>query len=232
MNLFFQPQVSDNIHYLDPEESRHCVKVLRKKRGDIIDITDGKGFFYKAIIEEDNPKRCAFSVDRVIQEPLRRFRVHIALAPTKSIDRTEWFVEKATEIGVDEITFIYCKHSERVHLKLERMQKVAISAMKQSLKASLPLLNELVPFQTFVHKHHSDQKFIAYVDQTNPVHLMHTAKARQNSCILIGPEGDFSIEEIESAVNQGFEKVSLGKSRLRTETAALVSCHILNLINL
>lgn len=232
MNLFYQPHIRENVDYLDPGESQHCVKVLRKKRGDLIDITDGKGFFYKAVIAVDDPRRCVFRIENQIPEHIPGFQIHIAIAPTKNIDRTEWFVEKAVEIGVHRITFIECRHSERTHLKSERMQKVAVSAMKQSLKASLPLLSELISFEKFVKHATDDEKFIACIDETDPPHLMRIAKPGRNTCILIGPEGDFSTDELANAVHAGYRKVSLGKSRLRTETAGLAACHIINLINL
>lgn len=230
--LFYQPQISDNIHHLDPEESRHCIKVLRRKRGDEINITDGKGYFYTATIKDDNPHQCSFSITGKSQETARPFNIHIAVAPTKNIDRMEWFVEKAVEFGIDRITFLECRHSERVSLKIERMQRVAISAMKQSLKANLPVLEALKPFNEFILRPEQAEKFICFIDDTNPPHLLHAATAGKHACVLIGPEGDFSAQELDLALRQGYRKVSLGKSRLRTETAALAACHIINLLNL
>lgn len=230
--LFYQPEIPENINYLDPEESRHCIKVLRRKRGDVIDVTDGKGSFYTAIIEDDNPRQCTFRVTEKREESVRSFHLHMAVAPTKNIDRIEWFVEKAVEIGVDRITFLECRHSERVSLKMERIHKVAISAMKQSLKATLPSLDALTPFNDFVTRQLQADKFICYIDDTAPPHLLHAAAPKKDVCILIGPEGDFSKEELELAIHEEYHKVSLGKSRLRTETAALAACHIINLLNL
>jgi 16S rRNA (uracil1498-N3)-methyltransferase len=232
VNLFYQPLISENIHYLDPEESKHCTKVLRKKSGDHIDVTDGKGFFYKASIIDPNPTKCAFHIEQTIPEAPRNFHLHVAISPTKNPDRTEWFVEKAVEIGIDEITFVDCEHTERARIKPERIIKIAVSAMKQSLKALLPVIHELTPVDEFLTTHNSTEKFIAFVDEHNPLHLMHAATSGKRSIILIGPEGDFSSRELTLAINAGYRKVSLGQSRLRTETAGVAACHIINLINL
>jgi 16S rRNA (uracil1498-N3)-methyltransferase len=233
VNLFYQPLIAENVHYLDPEESKHCTRVLRKKTGDLIDIADGKGVFYKASITDANPAKCTFRIEQVSPEPPRNFHLHIALSPTKNPDRTEWFVEKAVEIGVDEITFIDCEHTERTRMKSDRVHKIAISAMKQSLKASLPVIHGLTPFSTFIsNPKNSAEKFIAFVDEHNPLHLNHVASPGKQSIVLIGPEGDFSNTELTLSANAGYQKVSLGKSRLRTETAGVVACHIINLINL
>lgn len=232
MNLFYQPLINENIHYLDPEESKHCTKVLRKKSGDLIDITDGKGFFYKASIIDPDPTKCTFHIEQTTPEPSRNFHLHIAISPTKNPDRTEWFVEKAIEIGIDEITFVDCEHTERARIKPERIIKIAVSAMKQSLKASFPAIHELTPFDEFLTNNNSTEKFIAFVDEHNPLHLMQVASSGKRSMILIGPEGDFSGRELSLAINAGYQKVSLGQSRLRTETAGLAACHIINLINL
>ena len=147
MNLFYQPQLAQGILHLDADESRHVVKVLRKKKGDRITITDGKGFFYEAVIDNPDPRQCTFVINNKIQEPPKNFTIHIAISPTKNADRIEWFVEKAVEFGIDEITLLECDHTERQHIKIDRLEKMAISAMKQSLKAKLPFIHSLTSFR-------------------------------------------------------------------------------------
>lgn len=231
MNLFYQPLTSEGVHYLDEEESRHCIKVLRKRNGDAIRITDGKGNFYESRIKDDSPRRCSFTIIEQIPAPPRPCFIQIAVSPTKNSDRIEWFVEKAVELGIDKITLMACDHTERSFIKTERLFKVAISAMKQSLKARLPLIEPLTPIREIISNNSANQKYIAFVDSANPVLLKNIARSSDRYLILIGPEGDFSPEEMALAVEHGFAKVSLGESRLRTETAALAACHILNLIN-
>lgn len=223
--------IPEGVLHLDAEESRHCVKVLRNKTGDTIRVTDGKGFFYTVVITSPGMNRCSFEIRETIAEEKRNYRIHIAISPTKNADRIEWFVEKAVEFGIDEITLIDCEHTERSYLKTERLEKVAISAMKQSLKASIPLIRGLQKLPVVVSESTSSSKFIAYVDPTNPGHLKDRARAASDYLVLIGPEGDFSTHELDLALAHGFEKVSLGRSRLRTETAGLAACQILNLIN-
>jgi 16S rRNA (uracil1498-N3)-methyltransferase len=227
MQLFYQPGAA---HVLDEEESRHCVKVLRKQKGDIIQIVDGKGNFYEARIEDDHPKRCAYSVQHTTHVPPRPFSIHIAIAPTKSIDRLEWFVEKSVEIGVEKITPIWCQNSERTRLRTDRLERKAISAMKQSEKAWLPSIAEAQDFKQFIGSMKEKEAFIAHQHE-DAAHLTHTAKPGFSCCVLIGPEGDFTDEEMAMATQAGVQMVGLGPSRLRTETAALVACTILNMIN-
>lgn len=230
MQLFFQPDLSENHCWLTEDESKHCVKVLRKREGEVIAVTDGNGFFYDCIITKANIQRCEFEIQEKRAEAKKSFRIHLAIAPTKNPDRLEWLIEKATELGIDEITLIDCDHSERSFIKAERLLKVAISAMKQSQKASLPIINPLNSFSSIL-ENTADQKFIAYVDYSNPKHLLHEAIKKRSYLICIGPEGDFSKEELESAMSKGFVKVSLGDSRLRTETAGIAACCLLNAIN-
>jgi 16S rRNA (uracil1498-N3)-methyltransferase len=231
VNLFYQPHIVDGIHHLDVEESRHCIKVLRRKVGDAIFITDGKGFFYDAIIKTASEKECAFEISKTTPAANRPFFIHVAISPTKNNERIEWFVEKAVEIGIDQISLIECDHTERAFLKGERLRKVAVSAMKQSLKATLPQIDDVISFDKFIPTVREQQRFIAFVDAENPLHL-HTAATQHNTyCVLIGPEGDFSQQELAQSFAAGFQKVSLGQSRLRTETAGLAACHILNLVN-
>lgn len=232
MQLFYEPNVSGDQFILNDEEARHCIKVLRKKQGDSITVIDGKGTFITAQILDANPKKCLLKVLETKQEDAKDFYIHIAIAPTKNIDRIEWFVEKAVEIGIDEISFINCQNSERRQIKMDRIEKKAISAMKQSIKASLPKLNEIQPFKEFVKTEMVMDKYIGFVDMDNPNLLSKTVEKSAAYLMLIGPEGDFSDEEVELAINKGFKKISLGKSRLRTETAGIATCCILNMINL
>ena len=231
MNLFFEPGINQGVRFLDEAESFHAVKVLRRKRGDHIRITDGKGSFYDAVITNADTRRCTFDIVEQHEEPAPGYAIHIAISPTKNADRIEWFVEKAVEIGVTEISLIDCDHTERRHQKTDRLEKVTLSAMKQSLKARLPVVNPLRPLRDFMSTVTADQKFIAYVDNDNQELLKNVITPRSAYVVLIGPEGDFSKEELTLAEQNGFQKVSLGPSRLRTETAGIVACHILNLAN-
>jgi 16S rRNA (uracil1498-N3)-methyltransferase len=230
--LFYQPGIREGLTFLDPDESRHCVKVLRKRPGDTITLTDGAGFFYEVVITRADPTKCSFDIRNKYESAGKDYFIHVAISPTKNADRMEWFVEKATEFGIDKISLVECQNSERTFIRSERLTKVAISAMKQSIKAALPAItHELVPFQDIVASCQENEKCIAYVDADNNLHLKDAVKRGTSYCILIGPEGDFSPEELRSATKHGFKKVSLGHSRLRTETAGMAACHILNLIN-
>jgi 16S rRNA (uracil1498-N3)-methyltransferase len=233
MQLFYTPDIDSDEYTLSKDESRHCVQVLRKKLGDTIHLIDGKGGFYKASLIIDNPKSCTLKIESVNRNFGKSdVHVHIAIAPTKKNERFEWFLEKATEIGINEITPIICEHSERKVIKLERMNKILIAAMKQSQRAYLPKLNEPISFESFVTDKNNSECFIAHCKHEDEKKYLKSALNKgANSLILIGPEGDFSSKEIELATKQGFSTVSLGESRLRTETAAIVSCHTINLIN-
>lgn len=232
MQLFYVPDISGAEVFLDETESKHAVKVLRLLVGDEIQIIDGKGNFYEAEISEANPKKCRLSILEVKREfGKRNFRVHIAIAPTKNIDRFEWFLEKCTEIGIDEITPLLCDHSERKNIKPDRLEKILVSAIKQSLKAYLPKLNDLTPFKELVLSSENKSKYIAHCYDNEKNHLIHESLQNKDVLILIGPEGDFSHDEVEFALKNGFKEISLGESRLRTETAGIVACHIINLSN-
>lgn len=233
MNLFYAPDSDDNWVELPPEEARHCIQVLRHRVGDTINWVDGKGTLLSGRIIEASKRVCKLEVTQRLADYGRRpFRLHLAVAPTKQIDRVEWLLEKATEIGVDEISLLRCAHSERKQVRLDRLEKILVAAMKQSLKAYLPKLNDLLPFPEFMANACSDtSNFIAYVDTDQTVHLKDHCQAGKDICILIGPEGDFHTEEVAQALEQGFRQVSLGPSRLRTETAGIVACTIANLAN-
>lgn len=231
MHLFYTPDIVVKKE-LPEEEAAHCVRVLRLSQGDEILLTDGFGCFYKAEITNISGKRCLFEVKECVpQAPLWTGHLHIAMAPTKNMDRTEWFAEKATEIGLDELTFLNCRFSERKVIKTERIEKILVSAMKQSLKARKPILNEMTDFDRFISYERKGQKFIAHCCEGEKPLLKNVLNPGEDALVLIGPEGDFSREEVEKAIAFGFRSVSLGKSRLRTETAALAACHILNLTN-
>ena len=229
MWLFYCPDIKTDME-LPQEEAGHCLRVLRMKEGDRLRITDGKGSFYNAVISAAQGKRCMVHIEsEEHQEPLWKGHLHIAMAPTKLMDRNEWFVEKAVEIGVDEITFIKTEHSERDVIKMERIEKIAVSAMKQSQKATLPVLNGMTPLRSFVERGFNGSKFIAHCEPGDKTLLQDAVIPGQDALVLIGPEGDFSPAEIEMALKEGFKPISLGPSRLRTETAALVAVHIMNL---
>jgi len=232
MHIFYTPDLLGNTYLLDESESKHCARVLRLQQGDEIILVDGKGGLFTAEITDSNPKRCAVKVIKSdLNVGVKDYHIHIAIAPTKNIERIEWFLEKATEVGIDQITPLNCRFSERKEIKNDRLEKVMISAMKQSLKARLPILNQLTKFKDFIAQPFNGQKFIAHCDDQHRDLLKKMIAPNQNYLILIGPEGDFSAEEIEQAIKAGFHPVSLGNSRLRTETAGLVACHTLNLMN-
>jgi len=232
MHLFYTPDLKDNIYSLNETESKHCIRVLRLNIDDQIQLIDGKGGFYTAKIIDPNPKKCSVEIIEKKQEfGKRNHYLHIAIAPTKNIDRFEWFLEKATEIGIDEITPIICEHSERKIIKPERLEKVIISAVKQSIKAYKPILNDLTSYSDFLRQNETKSKFIAHCEDNNKVFLKEAYKIKDNATILIGPEGDFSPHEIEQAIKNNYKEISLGESRLRTETAGVVACHTINLLN-
>lgn len=228
MHLFYQDQLPE-IKYLDLDESKHCIKVLRRQVGDEINLIDGKGTFYKAKITEAHQKKCAFEIIETTIEETPSYHRHLAIAPTKNMDKMEWLVEKATEMGIDEISFFQSFHSERKIIKIDRLEKKVISAMKQSLKAKKPVLNEIITFEKLLESSKAETQLIAYVDFENKVHMKNELNNQKNTLVIIGPEGDFTPDEVNLALTKGFKKVSLGNSRLRTETAALAAVHLMNL---
>lgn len=230
MQLFFDPQIDQTL-ILHEEEARHAIKVLRHRIGDHLFVTNGKGFCYKVEILSDKISLCSIKIIETLTEEFTRdFNVHIAIAPTKNNDRIEWFVEKAIEMGVDKITFLDTDHLEKKHFKTDRIHRVAISALKQSLKFTLPEISEIIDFDVFIKSENATQKFIAHLDE-NRKELISEINTKKSYCILIGPEGDFSKNEINSALEKGFIPVSLGNYRLRTETAGMVACHTFHLKN-
>lgn len=231
MTLFYCPDIAKT-HILSEEESQHAVKVLRLQAGEEIIVVDGTGGFYNARITNPHHKRCEFEITGTIAEyGKKKYRLHIAIAPTKNMDRLEWFVEKATEIGIDEITPVICRFSERKQVKGERLEKIIVSAAKQSVKAYFPKLNSQCNFSEFIEKYAASQKLIAHCYEGEKPLLKNAAKVNEEIIILIGPEGDFSREEVELAALNGYVAISLGESRLRTETAGVAACHTVALIN-
>lgn len=234
MQLFYTPDISGNLYTFSIEESRHAVQVLRLGSGDTVHLVDGRGGLYRALITDASPKSCSVEVVDCQQDYGKRsYGLWMAVAPTKNIDRFEWFMEKATEIGLDRISAILCDRSERKIVKCERSQKVVLSAVKQSLKAFVPQVDELVKFDDFLSNDFGDyQKFIAHCDSNfERVEFSHVVDSGSDVLVMIGAEGDFSPSEIERAYAKGFKGVSLGTSRLRTETAALMATAIVAIKN-
>ncbi len=235
MNLFYHPDILENDTEIvfDKEESRHIGKVLRKQTGDVLFTTNGNGFLFEVKLTSVTPKMSIASILNKNKEKQFPYKLHLAVAPTKLNDRYEWFLEKATEIGVSEITPILCDHSERKVIKPERYERILQSAMKQSLKMYLPKLNEAISFAAFIEKQQNFRglRCIAHCEETKKQSLKDLIKPKQDILICIGPEGDFSTSEIQLALTKAFEPVSLGNSRLRTETAAIVACHSVAFVN-
>lgn len=231
LNWFYHPGITEGDCHLFGDEFRHGIKVLRKTVGDELNLIDGKGTYYTGVIREIQKDNCRFDILKTWKEPAKEYSIHIALAPTKNQERLEWFVEKSIEMGIDAISFIKCQHAERSKVKQERIDRIAISALKQSGRATLPIISPVIDFKAFIEADSSSDKFIAYVDQGNPNHLFKLAKQNKTYTVLIGPEGDFAKEELDIAIEKGYRKISLGNNRLRTETAALAACHTLTLLN-
>ena len=233
MHIFFCPDIQSDRYTLSEEESKHCSKVLRLKKNDEIYLVDGKGGYYKATITTIETKKTEVKIHDTERNYMKRdYRFRIAMAPTKNIDRFEWFIEKATEIGIDEITPLLCEHSERKIIKPERLNKVIISAMKQSGQAFLPKLNDLTKFTDFISSNNETEKYIAHCYGSEKINLRDENPKGKDVLILIGPEGDFSLQEVEEAMSKGFKPLSLGSTRLRTETAGVVACCSISLLNL
>ncbi len=233
MQLFYNPTIDEHqaSFVFDKEESKHIIKVLRKKEGDTLHVTNGLGFLFTTQITIASDHKCTVKIIASEKQDAAKFKLHLAVAPTKMNERYEWFLEKATEIGIHQITPIICDHSERKVVKTERFHKIIETAMKQSLHCYLPKLNDPMTFQEFLKIEKSGQLFVAHCEQTDKKSLKSELKPNEDVLILIGPEGDFSVKEIQLAVANNFIPVSLGTTRLRTETAAIVACHSAVLIN-
>jgi 16S rRNA (uracil1498-N3)-methyltransferase len=234
MQLFYTPDIDPSLpqYFLSEEESKHAVRVLRLVVGDEVTLIDGKGGLYKAEIRDAHPKRTILQINSVTTGfNKRNHYLHIAIAPTKNLDRVEWFLEKATEIGIDEITLIICQRSERKEAKAERLDKIITSAIKQSIKAYHPVLNAPVALSQFLKHPFNGQKFIAHCDEGEKISLAQSIEKQSRYLILIGPEGDFTPAEVDAALQNGYKAITLGESRLRTETAALEACFEVNFLN-
>lgn len=235
MNLFYLPDIKRHSVELDEPESKHAVRVLRLRKGDQVQIVDGMGGWYEAVIEEDHPKRCRLLVTSHIADyqPLP-YHLHMAVSPTKSMDRFEWFLEKATEIGISEVTPLICQRTERTHLNTGRLERVVVSAMKQSLRAYIPRLNKPVGIAAFLKGKGEGVKGIAHCIPDGD-DLMQNRKSivdlpgYKSFTMMVGPEGDFTGEEVQSALNAGYQPFHLGNARLRTETAAVHICSAISL---
>ena len=231
--FFYSTQIYEDNIILPEDEAHHALKVLRKHKGDKIVVVDGNGGWFECVIVSEEIQNYRLRIeDKRENFGLREYYIHIGIAPPKSQERVEWFVEKAVEIAVQEISFILTDQPERKNIKLERILKRAISSMKQSLKAYLPKINDIIPLTDFIINCSNEEKFICYVKDYQSSHLFQTASSNNNYCVLIGPEGGFTSSEFNAAQDIGFQSVSLGDSRLRTETAGLAACHILNLVNI
>lgn len=230
-SIFYHPDIA-NSQQLPEQESQHCVKVLRMKEGDELTVVDGCGNFYSCELVQAHPKHCLVKILDVQKQELNRdFKIAIAFAPTKQMDRNEWFIEKAVEIGVDRFIPLRCDFSERKEIKSDRLTKIMVSAMKQSKQAFLPVLEEITTFQQLVSQPFVGQKFIAHCYSTEKSVLSQLCKKGENTLILIGPEGDFSESEVQMAIDNGFKAISLSDNRLRTETACLTALHTVHVVN-
>ncbi|MFA9191026.1 16S rRNA (uracil(1498)-N(3))-methyltransferase [Flavobacterium sp. FZUC8N2.13] len=227
MQLFYNPNIDEQTEnfFFDKEESKHIIKVLRKRDGDILFVTNGLGFLFECEITLASDNKCTVKINSFEKKAASKFHLHLAVAPTKMNDRYEWFLEKATEIGIQEITPIICDRSERKVINKERFDKIILSALKQSNEVYLPKLNEAVTFKEFVNQKNNGTLLIAHCEETDKKTLKSVLKTNEDITFLIGPEGDFSVKEIELALENNFIPVSLGNTRLRTETAAIVACH-------
>jgi 16S rRNA (uracil1498-N3)-methyltransferase len=233
MQIFYAPGISGDSYILDENESKHCIRVLRMTKGTNVKLIDGKGNLYEGIISDPDSKKCIISVTGIIKDFEKRdYRLHIAISPLKNPERYEWFVEKSVEIGVDELTPLICRNTEKPGIKSERVNNLIISAMKQSLKATKTILNDPCPFYEFISREYNGIRMIAHCNNSLDRSKISEAYLKnENALMLIGPEGDFSEEEIASAITKGFLPVHLGKSRLRTETAGIAACHSIYFLN-
>lgn len=233
MQIFYAPDITGDNYTLDENESKHCIRVLRMTKGTNVKLIDGKGNLYEGIISNPDIRKCSIDITGIIKDfEKRNYSLHIAISPLKNPERFEWFVEKSVELGIDEITPLICSNTEKPGIKKDRINNLIISAMKQSLKATRTILNETTSFNDFVNRGFKGKRIIAHCDSTTErSKISDIYLKRENAIILIGPEGDFSYEEIKSATTSGYIPVHLGSSRLRTETAGIAACHSIYFIN-
>lgn len=233
MQIFYAPDIDGETYTLDEKESKHVIRVLRMARGEDVMLIDGKGNLYEGIISNPDQNKCTIDIAGKIENfEKRSYRLHIAISPLKNPERFEWFIEKSVELGIDEITPLICRHTEKPGIKSERINNIIISAMKQSLKATRTVLNEPVSFRDFICSDPAGIRMIAHCDAAKERRMVSDVYSKNdNAIILIGPEGDFTMEEIDEAVNRGYLQIHLGQSRLRTETAGVAACHSIYFIN-
>ncbi len=233
MQLFFKPEIDQHAtgFFFNREESKHIIKVMRKQSGDKLFVTNGQGFIFETEITLGSDTKCTVAITKVTKADAPKYHLHLAVAPTKMTDRYEWFLEKATEFGISEITPLICDRSERKIIKIDRLEKIVQSAMKQSLQSYLPVLNEAVPFSQFILENREGLRAIAHCEENHKQSFKDAVSGQTKITILIGPEGDFSDKEIELALKNNYLAVSLGNTRLRTETAAIAACHTVALLN-
>jgi len=233
MHIFFAPDITDKFYSLDEKESRHCVKVLRMKKGTVVNLIDGKGSLFEGVIQEPDSRRCIIEITSETNDfEKRNYSVHIAISPLKNMERFEWFIEKSVEIGIDEITPVICARTEKTKIKNERIKGLIISAMKQSLKTKLSLLHDPVNFEEFINSVNRDSLMIAHCNNNiDRKSIKDSYKKGEDTVILIGPEGDFTYDEISLALRKGYKPVHLGNSRLRSETAGLAACYSIYFLN-
>jgi 16S rRNA (uracil1498-N3)-methyltransferase len=233
MQIFYAPDISGNEFILDEFESRHCVRVMRMRAGTPVNMIDGKGNLYEGVISVADQKACRIEIKNVFHDFEKRpYSLHIGISPLKNVDRFEWFIEKSVEIGIDEITPVICSNTEKKTVKAERINNIIISAMKQSLKAFRTRFNNPVGFCEFISSADYGIKLIAHCNNgIERLSLGAAYSAGKRAVILIGPEGDFSYDEIEAAIESGFRSITLGNNRLRSETAGIVACHSVNFLN-
>jgi 16S rRNA (uracil1498-N3)-methyltransferase len=232
MHIFFCENLNSTTARLSPDESKHAIKVLRLRVGDHVKVTDGKGKFCNAIVLNSNAESCELNIENCITDfQKRNYHFHIAIAPTKQMERFEWFIEKAVELGIDEITPLICHDSVRTHLRADRLQKIISAAVKQSIQAYITQLNDAITINEFVKIKTDAVKMIAHCAEGNKKLMHEIITKNQNGILLIGPEGDFTANEISLALQNNFQPVSLGDSRLRTETAGVYACSIMRMIN-
>lgn len=236
MNLFYDTAIAHDLplpflHFLNEEESRHCVKVLRMRAGDIVHLTNGRGFLFTGKLCTLNPRSCEIEINTSERHEPAGYSIHVAVAPIKNMSRFEWFLEKATETGVDQITPLICARSEKISVRTERLNKIITAAMKQSLGLFHPIMNEPASLKDFLNIEQSAEKFIGWCENKDEPLLTRACSPKTNIIVMIGPEGDFTAEEVALAKNAGYLPISLGKNRLRTETAALAACFAVHFAN-
>ena len=233
MQIFYAPDIDGDSYVLDEKESKHSIRVLRMKKGETVRLIDGRGNMYEGIITEPDQKRCIINIESIIKDfEQRSYRLHIAISPLKNPERFEWFIEKSVEMGVDEITPLICRNTEKPGIKGDRIRGIIVSAMKQSLKALETRLNESSSFNDFITRSHSGKLMIAHCNnKMDRKGIAEIYRKGDEAVILIGPEGDFSNKEIKDALSNNFTQIHLGQSRLRTETAGIAACHSIYFLN-